>query len=177
MSALSQRPRVPTKAIQLCAEQGFAGDGVQRALRARFPPRLKPGVCAGHGTELTGCKSPCQVVAEPQARRRTRASPRGDVGRKSNPKVRGDAQAPERRGGTPGTRGHVTAKSSLRNGVCVINPAVTHRQLGVLPRESCMLSIQGMALGELSAGEPEPIGRQQSAEGIVCAGQRRAQVG
>ena len=30
------------------------------------------------------------------------------------PHVRGDAQAPERRGGTPGTRGHVPPKSSIR---------------------------------------------------------------
>jgi hypothetical protein len=41
-------------------------------------PQLTAGVCAGHGTELTGCKSPCQVFAEPKARSRTRASPRGD---------------------------------------------------------------------------------------------------
>jgi hypothetical protein len=31
------------------------------------------GVCARHGTELVGCKSPCQVFVEPKARRRTRA--------------------------------------------------------------------------------------------------------
>ena len=31
-------------------------------------------VCAGHGTELMGWKSPCQVSAEPKARRRARAS-------------------------------------------------------------------------------------------------------
>ena len=61
--------------------------------------------------------------------------------------MRGDEQAAETRGGTPGTSGHVTAKSSCRNGVCFINPAFTHRQLGVLPRESCMRFIQGIALG------------------------------
>ena len=32
MSALSQRPRVPTKATQLCAEQGRAGDCLQPTL-------------------------------------------------------------------------------------------------------------------------------------------------
>jgi len=29
---------------QSLAEQGHAGDGVQRLLRSRFPPRLMPGV-------------------------------------------------------------------------------------------------------------------------------------
>jgi hypothetical protein len=43
--------------------------------------------------------------------------------------------------------GHVPATSSFRNGVCVIHPAFTHRQLGVLPREICLLFIQGIALG------------------------------
>jgi hypothetical protein len=46
--------------------------------RMRKKPR--PGelfVCAGHGTELTGCKSPNQVFAEPKVRRRARASSRG----------------------------------------------------------------------------------------------------
>ena len=44
MSALSQRPRVPTKATRLCAEQGFAGDCLQPTLRSGFRQRLKPGV-------------------------------------------------------------------------------------------------------------------------------------
>jgi hypothetical protein len=61
--------------------------------------------------------------------------------------VRGDDQEPETRCGTSGTSGHVTAKSSFRNEVCVINPAFTHRQLGVFPREIGMLFIQGIALG------------------------------
>jgi len=30
--------------VQARAEQGHAGDSVQRALRSRFPPRLMPGV-------------------------------------------------------------------------------------------------------------------------------------
>ena len=41
-----------------------------------------PGVCAGHGTERTGCKSPCQVSAEPKARQRQGRPPRGGVRRK-----------------------------------------------------------------------------------------------
>jgi hypothetical protein len=35
---------VPVSVPVRYAEQGFAGDGVQRPLRSRFPPRLKPGV-------------------------------------------------------------------------------------------------------------------------------------
>jgi hypothetical protein len=46
MSALLQRPRVPTKVTQLCAEQGFAGDYLQPTLRSGFRQRLKPGVLA-----------------------------------------------------------------------------------------------------------------------------------
>jgi hypothetical protein len=97
-------------------------------------------VCAGHGTELTGCKSPCQVSAQPKARSRARASPRGGVWRKPNPKMRGDAQEPDTRCGTPGTSGHVTAKSSMRAGVCFITPASRHRKVCVLRREVCMAS-------------------------------------
>ena len=83
-------------------------------------------VCARHGTELVGCKSLHQVFVEPKVRRRTRASSRGGVWRKSNPKVRGDEQEPDLRCGTLGTSGHVTAKSSIHIGVCFINPASTH---------------------------------------------------
>ncbi len=53
------------------------------AARLRFLPKAKEevgrrqvtgGVCAGHGTERARCKSSCQVLAEPKARRRARAS-------------------------------------------------------------------------------------------------------
>jgi len=44
-----------------------------------------------------------------------RASSRGGVWRKLNPKVRGDGQEPDMRCGTLGTSGHVTTKSSIRN--------------------------------------------------------------
>jgi hypothetical protein len=98
------------------AEQRTGADTGKRPLRSRFPVRLTAGVCAGHGTELTGCKSPCQVFAQPKARRRARASPRGGVWRKPNPKMRGDEQEPDTRCGTPGTSGHVTVKSSMRGG-------------------------------------------------------------
>jgi len=72
------------------------------------------GVCAGHGTELVGWKSPHQVFAEPKARRRARASSRGEVWRKPNPKARGDEQEPDMRCGTLGASGHVTMKPSIR---------------------------------------------------------------
>jgi hypothetical protein len=98
------------------------------------------GVCAGHGTELTGCKSPRQVSAQPKARSRARASPRSGVWRKPHPEMRGDAQEPDTRCGTPGTSGHVTAKSSMRAGVCLITPASRHRKVGVVRREVCMAS-------------------------------------
>ena len=64
-------------------------------------------VCAGHDSELPGWKSPDQVYVEPtclraarrqEGRRRARASPRGGVWRKPNPKVRGDLSACERTG-------------------------------------------------------------------------------
>ena len=72
-------------------------------------------MCAGHGTELARCKSSHQVFAEPKVRRRARASSRGGVWRKPNPKARGDVQEPDLRCGTSGTSGHVTMKSSIRN--------------------------------------------------------------
>jgi len=74
------------------------------------------------------------VFVEPKVRRRARASPRGGVWRKPNPKARGDLSAclpvplgrqtgnaqadeqePDMRCGTLGTRGHVTAKSSIHD--------------------------------------------------------------
>src|SRR5215475_6183715 len=114
-----------------------------------------PGVCAGHGTELARCKSSRQVFAQPKARRRARASSRGGVWRKPNPKMRGDEQEPDRRCGTPGTSGHVTAKSSMRAGVCFINPAPTHRKLWVLPRE---VSHGPSEMAEGRGIDPDPMG-------------------
>jgi len=64
------------------------------------------------------------VFVEPKVRRRARASPRGGVWRKPNPKARGDLSAcnaqageqePDMRCGTLGTSGHVTAKSSIHD--------------------------------------------------------------
>ena len=62
-----------------------------------------------HGVEV-----PVPGMSGAEARSRARASSRGDVWRKPNPHVRGDEQEPDRRGGTPGTSGHVTTKSSIR---------------------------------------------------------------
>jgi len=58
-------------------------------------------------------ESPTARFAEPKARRRARASPRGGVWRKPNPKLRGDEQKPDRRCNALGTSGHVTAKSPI----------------------------------------------------------------
>ena len=63
----------------------------------------------------------------------------GSEGSRS-PKMRGDAQAPDMRCGTPGTSGHATTQSSIRGGVCVIHPAFTHQKFCVLLREVCMVS-------------------------------------
>jgi len=48
------------------------------------------------------------------------------------------------RGGTSGTSGHVTAKSSIRSGVCFINPACTRETFLVFPWEICRLSRTGL---------------------------------
>jgi len=70
-------------------------------------------VCAGHGALLHRWKSYGQVFAEPKARRRARALPRGGVWRKPNPKLRGDEQKPDMRRDASGASGHVTAKPSI----------------------------------------------------------------
>ena len=44
MSVLSQKPRVPTKATQLCAEQPAAADALQPTLRCGFQARLSRSV-------------------------------------------------------------------------------------------------------------------------------------
>ena len=78
------------------------------------PRRLvNSDVCAGHGALLRRCKSYGQVFAEPKARRTARASSRGGVWRKPNPRLRGDEQKPDMRRGASGTSGHVPAKPSI----------------------------------------------------------------
>ena len=47
--------------------------------------------CAGHGTKRVGCQTRHPVYAEPKARSRARASPRGGVWRKSKATSRGEA--------------------------------------------------------------------------------------
>ena len=66
--------------------------------------------------------------------------------------------------GTPGTSGHVTAKSSIRNGVCFINPAFTREAFCVLPWEISRLSerTRGRATGSDRPGE---VSRGQSSSG------------
>ena len=84
-------------------------------------------------------------------------------------KAPGDAQEPDTRWGTPGTSGHVTAKSAIRSGVGFINPAVTRETFGALPGEICRLSRTGLRV----AGAAR-TGRQKSAEGI--GGPRQAKL-
>jgi hypothetical protein len=92
------------------------GDGLTTCWSGRGKLRRSAWfVCAGHGTELTRCKASCQGCAEPKARRRARASPRGGVCRQPYPNARGDAQERERRCGTRGASGHVTTKPSRRD--------------------------------------------------------------
>ena len=129
----------------------------------RWPARRRPGVCARPGTELVGCKSPRQVLAEPQARSRARAPSRGDVWRKPNPNARGDAQAPATRGGAPGTRGHVTMQSSIRGGGALYQAGV------YAPKVLCLTLGALHAVRQRGARreeDPEPTGMQRSAEGI-----------
>jgi hypothetical protein len=76
--------------------------------------------------------------------------------------TRGATNRNRRRGvGPPGTSGHVTAKSSIRRGVYVINPASTRGTFGGVPWAICRWSREG-----LRAERSALSGRQKSAEGI-----------
>jgi len=66
--------------------------------------------------------------------------------------MQGDVQKPDLRCGTPGTSGHVTTKSSIRIGVCFINPAFMHRKLRVLPWEISRTALERRVRGELAEG-------------------------
>lgn len=66
--------------------------------------------------------------------------------------MQGDVQEPDLRCGTPGTSGHVTTKSSIRRGVCFINPAFMHRKLRVLPWEVSCTALERRVRGELAEG-------------------------
>ena len=69
-------------------------------------------------------------------------------------------------GGVSGrASGHVTVKSSIRRGVCFINPASTRGTFCVLPWDISRLSGDG-----LGAGRPAFTGREKSAEGKVSLG-------
>ena len=89
--------------------------------------------------------------------------PGGGVWRKPNPHARGDEQEPERRGGAPGTSGHVTAKSSIRRGVLDTS--------GVYARNVRCLTLGDSAGGPgeqgLRAERSALSGQQTSAEGIL----------
>jgi hypothetical protein len=98
------------------------------------------GVCARHGTEQARCKSSCQVIAEPKARSRARASI-----------VRwGLEEAPSKRAGRrigPGYKVWDTRDERARDrevlhpqGVYLIHPASMRGPLCGLPWEICRLS-------------------------------------
>ena len=82
--------------------------------------------------------------------------------------------------GALGTSGHVTAKSSIRNGVCFINPASTRGTICVLPWEISRLSARtGFRAtdtdrpGEVSRGQSRPMaGRAIEAPRCRKAGQQ-----
>ncbi len=81
--------------------------------------------------------------------------------------MRGDAQAPERRGGTPGTRGPGPTPSSRRAGGGLDQSGAYARTWRCLPLgDRQAVRARAHAHGELSEGRPAPIGMQQSAEGI-----------
>jgi len=64
----------------------------------------------------------------------SRASSRGGVWRKPNPKTRGDEQEPDMRCGTSGASGHVTAKPSIRNwGVLYKSGVYARKALSLTP--------------------------------------------
>jgi hypothetical protein len=77
---------------------------------------------------------------------------RDGVWRKPNPKMQGDVQEPDLRCGTSGTSGHVTTKSSIRIGVCFINPAFMHQKLRVLPWEISRTALERRVRGKLAEG-------------------------
>jgi hypothetical protein len=136
----------------------------------RGDPRGSAGACVpGVAQSERGARPRARY-----ARRRRRGAgpgrpPRGGVWRQPHPHARGAAQAPERRGGTSGTSGHVTATSSIRRGVCVRHPASTRETFGVVPWEVCRLS---RAPGLRAAGSVL-TDRQKSAEGSGSSAQAK----
>jgi hypothetical protein len=110
------------------------------------------------------------VFAEPKVRRRTRASSRDGVWRKSNPKARDDEQEPDMRCGALGTSWHVTAKSPFRNWGAFYKS-------GVYVLKALCFTPGGLHVvreGELGLEKSGLIGVQESAEGIVGCGNELA---
>src|SRR5690606_38435851 len=97
--------------------------------------------------------------------RRARASSRGEVWRKLNPKARGDVQEPDLRCGASGASGHVTAKLSIRKwGAFYKSGAYAWNVLCLTPGDLCVVR-----RSELSAKRLVLIDVQKSAEGVVAA--------
>src|SRR5262249_8417914 len=86
--------------------------------------------------------------------------------------------------GPPGTSGHGTVKSSMRGGVCLINPASTHQKFCVLLREVCMASRSKVWMkscgtagkpGGNSEHKPHPAAMTRTERGEISA-DRHAEV-
>jgi len=95
-------------------------------------------------------------------------------------KARGDEQEPDMRCGTPGASGHVTvtAKRSIRQGACFINPASTRGTFCVLPREVSSVPREvACDRNWLKVEKSRLIAGEKSAEGILRARQHASQVG
>ena len=82
--------------------------------------------------------------------------------------MQGDEQKPDRRCGTLGASGHGTAKPSIRDGACFINPAFMHGKLRILPREISLVPWEVACDGNwLRAERLVLTAGEKSAEGIV----------
>jgi hypothetical protein len=143
--------------------------GRTRRCTGRLTAPVSADVCARHGTARARWKSSCQVIAEPKARRRARAST-----------VRwGAKEAPSTRAGRrPGTGDEVwhTRDERARDrdvlhpqGVCLINPASRRGTCWVLPWESCRSSQKA----GLRAEGAVLTDRQKSVAGLGGAPQAR----
>jgi len=109
------------------------------------------------------------VFAEPKVSRRARASPRGGVWRKPNPKLRSDEQKPDKSRDASGASGHVTAKSSLCGWGAFCKSGVYAAQVtGLTPGD-----LSGASATRLGVGQPALTTVEKSANGVVGARQAK----
>ena len=83
-------------------------------LRTANRRRRWPRVCRAWHIAY-GVRVPVPGISGAEGKERARASSRGGVWRKPNPKTRGDEQEPDTRLGTLGASGHVTIKPSIHS--------------------------------------------------------------